>query len=62
MSKRYIISSESIIKEINNDMEIELATNYKSNIKEICKKLNGGSGFNGFTPTFFAPAYMKEGV
>ena len=62
MSKRYIVSGEKIIKEINNDVEIELASPYKSNIKEICRKLNGGSGFNGFTPTFFASAYIKEGV
>lgn len=61
MSKRYIVKDCDTIKEINNDVEIVLGEKYKSQIKEICRKLNGGSGFNGFTPTFFAPAYIKEG-
>jgi hypothetical protein len=26
--------------------------------RQICRSLNLGSGFNGFTPTFFCQAYI----
>lgn len=42
----------NVIKECESGLEIILKN--ENEIKSICKKLNGGSGFKGFTPPFFA--------
>ena len=41
------------IYEKNNDVLIELKLEEKK-AKDLCRKLNLGSGFNGWTPLFFA--------
>lgn len=41
------------IYEKNNDVLIELKAEEKK-AKDLCRKLNLGSGFNGWTPLFFA--------
>jgi hypothetical protein len=41
------------IIEKETDMKIVLQTS-KLRAQELCKKLNKGSGFKGFTPDFFA--------
>lgn len=41
------------ILERKTDVTINLKTN-ESRARDLCRKLNLGSGFNGFTPDFFA--------
>jgi hypothetical protein len=41
------------ILEKNSDTIIELETSEK-NARDLCRKLNLGSGFNGWTPAFVA--------
>jgi hypothetical protein len=41
------------IMEKESDVRIELNKSEKE-IRDLCRKLNLGSGFNGWTPPFFA--------
>lgn len=41
------------ILEKNTDVLIELKCS-EDRARQLCRKLNLGSGFNGWTPTFFA--------
>ncbi len=45
--------TEYDIYEKNSDVTIELSFEEKK-AKDLCRKLNLGSGFNGWTPLFFA--------
>jgi hypothetical protein len=58
MSYTTIRSSEDTfdVLEKDTDIVIELKRDEKS-IREICRKLNLGSGFEGFTPPFFAEKF-----
>lgn len=47
------------IYEKNSDVLIELKSEEKR-AKDLCRKLNLGSGFNGWTPLFFAVKYKGE--
>jgi len=47
------------IIEKDTDITIVMKTNEKR-ARELCRKLNLGSGFNGFTPVFFADYKGKE--
>lgn len=48
------------IYEKDSDVVIKLSLEEKK-AKDLCRKLNLGSGFNGWTPLFFAEKYqMKE--
>jgi hypothetical protein len=50
------------IYEKSSDVLIELSLEEKK-AKDLCRKLNLGSGFNGWTPLFFAVKYdAKEEV
>jgi hypothetical protein len=50
------------IYEKSSDVLIELSLEEKK-AKDLCRKLNLGSGFNGWTPPFFAVKYnAKEEV
>ncbi len=42
-----------VIMEKETDIAIELSVKEKE-AKDLCRKLNLGSGFAGWTPTFFA--------
>ena len=44
------------IVEISTGTTIELRT-VESRARELCRKLNLGSGFNGWTPAFVAVGY-----
>ena len=44
------------VLEKNTDIIIELKRDEKT-IRDICRKLNLGSGFEGFTPPFFAEKF-----
>lgn len=44
------------IYEKNSDVVIELSFDEKR-AKDLCRKLNLGSGFNGWTPGFIATRY-----
>lgn len=48
------------IYEKSSDVLIELSCEEKK-AKDLCRKLNLGSGFNGWTPTFFATKYEFRG-
>jgi hypothetical protein len=41
------------IMEKESDVQIELNKSEKE-VRDLCRKLNLGSGFNGWTPPFFA--------
>jgi hypothetical protein len=45
------------IYEKSSDVLIELSFEEKK-AKDLCRKLNLGSGFNGWTPLFFAEKYQ----
>lgn len=45
------------IMEKENDVRIELNKSEKE-IRDLCRKLNLGSGFNGWTPPFFATNHI----
>lgn len=47
------------ILEKETSMVIELRT-YQTRAKELCRKMNLGSGFNGWTPSFFAISYPQK--
>lgn len=47
------------IYEKNSDVLIELKSEEKR-AKDLCRKLNLGSGFNGWTPPFFAVKYETK--
>lgn len=47
------------IYEKNSDVLIELKSEEKR-AKDLCRKLNLGSGFNGWTPLFFAVKHKGE--
>jgi hypothetical protein len=44
------------IFEKESDITIDLRTDEKK-ARDLCRKLNLGSGFNGWTPPFFAVKY-----
>lgn len=44
------------IFEVGTDQTIELETSEKR-ARDLCRKMNLGSGFNGWTPSFFAVKY-----
>jgi hypothetical protein len=44
------------VYEKDSDVTIELETT-ESNARTLCRKMNLGSGFNGWTPLFFAIKY-----
>ena len=46
------INNKFCLYEINTDKIIYCSSN-EINIKNLCKKLNSGSGFEGYTPDFF---------
>ena len=48
------------VYENTSNVLIELQTS-ESHARELCRKLNLGSGFNGWTPPFFSEKYnVKE--
>jgi hypothetical protein len=47
------------IIEKDSDILIELKTS-EARAKELCRKMNLGSGFNGWTPPFFAVKYETK--
>jgi hypothetical protein len=59
----YILKKTDVaynIYEKGSDVLIELSLEEKK-AKDLCRKLNLGSGFNGWTPTFFAVKHkVKE--
>ena len=46
-----------VILEKDSDVEIEVPYSKKETY-DVARKLNLGSGFNGWTPLFFAPRYI----
>lgn len=58
MTKKYSIVNDGEI--VDNTSEVVITIPHKNDVKEICKKLNSGSGFNGFTPSFFSKNYLSE--
>lgn len=52
-------SGQFNIYEKKADVLIELGYN-ESKAKDVCRKLNLGSGFNGWTPTFFTVKYNTK--
>jgi len=48
----YVVQEDNTIKETETNVHIEVPKG--KNIYELARKLNLGSGFNGFTPPFFA--------
>jgi hypothetical protein len=44
------------IYEKDSDIILELKTS-EENARNLCRKMNLGSGFNGWTPPFFAVKY-----
>ena len=46
------------IYEKDSDILIKLNTDERKS-KDLCRKLNLGSGFNGWTPSFFAISYQE---
>ena len=48
----YVVQDPHTIKETETGVNIQIPKN--KNINELARKLNLGSGFNGFTPPFFA--------
>ena len=46
------------ILEKESEVEIQVPHS-KKEVYEIARKLNLGSGFNGWTPPFFAPRYIQ---
>lgn len=44
------------VYEIDSDVLIELSAS-ESRARDVCRKLNLGSGFNGWTPPFFAAKF-----
>ena len=51
--------SEYSIYEKDSDVLIELSFEEKK-AKDLCRKLNLGSGFNGWTPLFFAAKHTVK--
>lgn len=50
------------VYENTSNVLIELKTN-ETRAKDLCRKLNLGSGFNGWTPLFFSEKYnVKEDI
>lgn len=47
------------ILEKDSDTVLELSTDEKR-ARDLCRKLNLGSGFNGWTPSFFAIKHQKR--
>ena len=47
------------IMEKESGLVIELKTN-EGRAKDLCRKMNLGSGFNGWTPPFFAVKYETK--
>lgn len=45
-----------VIVEKNSDTTIEIKGDEKK-ARDVCRKLNLGSGFNGWTPTFLARTF-----
>lgn len=52
------VSSYDIVEKDTN-VTINMKTSEKR-ARELCRKLNLGGGFNGFTPMFFAEMKGKE--
>jgi hypothetical protein len=48
------------ILEKDTGIIIELKETNKTHIRSICRKLNLGSGFNGWTPGFFGKKYQQQ--
>lgn len=48
-----------VILEKESETAIELKGDEKK-AREVCRKLNLGSGFNGWTPLFIAKAYGND--
>jgi hypothetical protein len=42
------------IQETSTDEIIHLSRPKEQEVRDLCRKLNLGSGFNGWTPTFFS--------
>lgn len=54
----YIRELESIYQIVEKDSELIVQeTKDKAFARSRCRSLNLGSGFNGFTPTFFCAKY-----
>ena len=51
MAKRYIVHDNCIF-ENTTGKTIKFFSKPPAELKTLAGKLNGGSGFNGFTPTF----------
>lgn len=57
MSYKVVKNNESFdIYEKDSDVLIDLDTT-EENARNLCRKMNLGSGFNGWTPPFFAVKY-----
>lgn len=55
--KKYVVKSISktehqVIEKSNEDQIIATKDNHRD-ARQLCNFLNGGGGFNGFTPSFF---------
>jgi len=61
MSYSVVQSAKNPIYDIiekNTETKIELSYNEKD-ARQVCRKLNLGGGFNGFTPIFFAVKFKN---
>jgi len=60
MSYKVSKSGEAFdLHELESDITIELNVAEKS-ARDLCRKLNLGSGFNGWTPPFFAAKFPLQ--
>lgn len=50
------VNGEYVIFEKDSENTIEIKGDEKK-ARDMCRKLNLGSGFNGWTPTFLAKSY-----
>lgn len=54
----YILKENNTILEKETGHEIKI-TKSKKELNDVVRKLNLGSGFNGWTPAFFTIEYIK---
>lgn len=54
---KYIVDA-SMIKEVNTNQYLAMCDSSET-AKQLCKKLNTGSGFDGNTPAFFVKNIVR---
>lgn len=57
MTTNYAVKKDYIV---DNNSNTEIHIKNKNKINQYKKMLESGTAFNGFTPSFFGMAYLKE--